>query len=117
MPASVDFWLPAPALRGYISGYHRYELTRAHCDDRFNDVFFPAWPNIRFTIDAEPWSVTLGRRTVDPVPEAAFFGPSSHAGYVSAGSGTLIGIGLTPAGWARLHGGDLSRFADRVVPL
>ena len=114
---AVEFWQPAPALRRYVSGYHRYVLRRAPDAEPFRDVFFPSWANIRFSLNAEPWSVALDRRRFDPIPECAFFGPSSHAGYVTAGSGTLIGVGLTPAGWARLHGGDLSRFADRVVAL
>lgn len=117
MPATVNFWLPAPELRGYVSGYHRYDLTRSPGEERVEDVFFPAWSNIRFTLDAEPWSVRLGRRSFDPIPDCAFFGPTSHAGYTSGGGGTLVGIGLTPAGWARLHGGDLSLFADRIVAL
>jgi len=117
LPATVDFWLPAVELRGYVSGYHRYRLTRDPREERFNDVFFPAWSNIRFTLDAEPWSVRLGRRMFDPIPNCAFFGPTSHAGYTSGGGGTLVGVGLTPAGWARLHGGDLSLFADRIVAL
>ena len=114
---AVEFWQPAPALRRYVSGYHRYVLRRAPDAEPFRDVFFPSWANIRFSLGAEPWSLALDRRRFDPIPDSAFFGPSSHAGYVTAGSGTLIGLGLTPAGWARLHGGDLSRLADRVVAL
>ena len=114
---AVEFWLPDPALRRYVSGYHRYVLQRDAGAEPFRDVFFPSWANIRFSLNAEPWSVALDRRRFDPVPDSAFFGPSSHAGYVTAGSGTLVGLGLTPAGWAQLHGGDLSRLADRVVAL
>lgn len=117
-PASditVDFWRPDPRLAPYVSGYHRYVLGGD--GTRRSDVFFPSWANIRFSFDADPWSIAIGRRKFDPVPDNAFFGPSSHAGYVDAGRGTLVGIGLTPLGWARLHGGDLSRFADRVVEL
>jgi hypothetical protein len=117
--ATVDFWPPDPRLKRYVSGYHRYTLVRddGDADSVFRDVFFPAWSNIRFTVDAEPWSVRIGRRDFDPVPDCAFFGPTSHAGYVSAGSGVLVGIGLTPAGWARLHGGTVALWADRIAPL
>lgn len=117
MSLNVRFWPPHPSLRGYISGYHRYHLVRPQPDATFEDVFFPAWANIRFSKGADRWSVQLGRRRFDPVPECAFFGPSSHAGYVSAGNGTLVGIGLTPMGWARLHGGDISLFSDSIAPL
>lgn len=114
---SIDFWQPAPELRAYVSGYHRYELGNRGSGMRYNDVFFPAWANIRFSLDADPWSVRIGRRTFDPVPERALFGPSSQAGYVAAGGGAMIGFGITPLGWWRLHGGDVSKLADRVVPL
>lgn len=119
MIATVDFWPPDPRLKRYVSGYHRYTLVRSDGDagSAFRDVFFPAWSNIRFTFDAEPWGVRIGRRDFDPVPDCAFFGPTSHAGYVSAGSGVLVGIGLTPAGWARLHGGTVALWADRIAPL
>lgn len=117
MSAAVDFWLPSPPLQACVSGYHRYHLNGGGPGERVDDVFFPAWANIRFSPGAEPWSVEIGRRRFDPVPESAFFGPSSHAGYVSVSAGALIGIGLTPLGWARLHGGDISQWADRVVPL
>jgi hypothetical protein len=116
LSASVDFWSPDPRLKRYVSGYHRYTLIKTGTD-LFSDVFFPAWSNIRFTLHAEPWSVRIGHRAFNPVPECAFFGPTSHAGYVSAGSGVLIGIGLTPAGWARLHGGNVSLWADRIAPM
>lgn len=59
----------------------------------------------------------LRRRRFDPTPPAALFGPSGHAGYVDAPRSTLVGIGVTPRGWARLFGGDASLLADRVVPL
>jgi AraC-like DNA-binding protein len=59
----------------------------------------------------------MGGRTVDPVPSVAFVGPTSHAGYIAAGSGALVGVGVLPVGWAQLFGGDVSRYANRVVPL
>lgn len=114
---AVRFWQPAAPLRPYISGYHRYALDLPP-GVRLSDAFYPAWMNLRFTLDAtEPWSVRIGRRTFSPVPDCALFGPTSHAGYVDAPRGILIGVGLTPPGWARLIGGDASRVANRVVPL
>ncbi len=113
---AMRYWKPDPKLAAYVSGYHLYSI-RLEPGERADDVFFPAWVNIRFTIRAEPWRLRLGRRLFDPVPAAALFGPTSHAGYSNGGSGTLIGAGITPAGWARLFCRDASRFADRVVPL
>jgi hypothetical protein len=113
---AVRFWRPDAKLAAYVSGYHLYSIRLAP-GERVDDVFFPAWINMRFTIDADPWRVRFGRRLFDPVPAAALFGPTSHAGYSNGGSGTLIGAGITPAGWARLFARDASIFADRVVPL
>lgn len=113
---TIEYQRPDPRLNPYISGYHRYTL-RLGAGERIQDVLFPGWANVRFSVGAGPWRVRLGRRTFEPVPDAALFGPSSHAGYVDAGSGTLVGAGITPVGWARLFGVDASAFADRVVPL
>jgi AraC-like DNA-binding protein len=113
---AIEYERPDPRLAPYVSGYHRYTL-RLGAGERIKDVVFPGWANLRFSAQAEPWQVRLGRRTFAPVPEAALFGPSSHAGYVEAGSGTLIGAGITPVGWARLFGEEASAFADRVARL
>ncbi|HEY0312958.1 MAG TPA: helix-turn-helix domain-containing protein [Allosphingosinicella sp.] len=113
---AIEHERPDPKLAPYVSGYHRYTI-RIDAGERITDVLFPGWANLRFSVQADPWQVRLGRRTFSPVPEAALFGPSSHAGYVEAGSGTLIGAGITPIGWARLFAEEASAFADRVVPL
>lgn len=113
---TIEYQRPDPRLSPYISGYHRYTL-RLGAGERIRDVFFPGWANVRFSVDAEPWQVRLGRRSFVQVPDAALFGPSSHAGYVESGSGMLVGAGITPLGWARLFRDDASAFADRVTPL
>lgn len=115
--SEVTFWRPDPKLARFVSGYHRYAIGGAP-GARVQDVFYPAWTNLRFTFDAEgPWSVRIRRRPFDRVPENALFGPTSHAGYVEAPRGWMVGAGITPAGWARLFGGDASAIADRIVPL
>ena len=113
---SLAYWKPYAALLPYVSGYHRYVL-RLPAGERRDDVFYPGWANIRFLLDAEPVSVRLGRRRFDRLPPAALFGPTSHAGYSSAGSGTMVGAGITPVGWARLIGGGADRHADRIGSL
>lgn len=110
----ISYATPADPLKPYVSGYHRYRL-RLEAGERLRDVFFPAWANLRFTWDAEPWSITIGQRRFSPVPACSLFGPTSHAGYSDAGRGTLTGAGLTPLGWARLIRAEADRFADRIV--
>ncbi len=112
---AMRYWEPDPALRPYLFGYHVYEVMLPP-GERMHDVFFPAWSNIRFTIEGEPWSIRIGRRSFDPVPAAALFGPTSEAGYTSFGRGTMIGAAITPRGWARFFGRDASLHADRVTP-
>ena len=113
---SLQYQKPAASLARYVSGYHLYTVALAP-GEALHDAFFPAWTNIRFTLDAPPWHVRIGRRTFDPVPESALFGPTSHVGYLTSGSGVLAGVGITPQGWARFIGLNASAFADRVTPL
>lgn len=113
----VAYWNPDPRLAGYVSAYHRYRVVLPP-GQVLRDIVFPSWMTIRIAIDdPEPWSLTLGPREISPMPVAAVVGPTSYAGYCTATRGTLVGLGLLPVGWARLFGGDVSRYANRVVPL
>lgn len=115
--APVAYWVAAPALQGLVTGYHRFE-TAAPPGVTLRDVLFPDWATIRISLrGTAAWSLRIGSRDHHPVPAAALAGPMSQAGYVSFTGGTLVGVGILPAGWARLFGGDVSRFANRVVPL
>lgn len=111
----LRYWQPAAQLSNYITGYHLYE-TIGEPGRRFTDVLLPAWANVRFALDGEAWSVRLGRRTFHP-EQSSIFGPASHAGYVDFGSGTLVGFGITPIGWARLFDANAQDYANRVSPL
>ena len=113
---AVQFALPAPELRRFISGYHCYALTfpAGHLHD---DLFYPAWANIRFYAATTDWRITIGDASFDPVPRAALFGPTSRSSASRSGSGLLIGAGLTPLGWSRFVRADAAGFADRIVPL
>lgn len=112
----MRYFRPEPALAPYVSGYHIYAVN-LEPGERVHDVFYPGWTNIRISFPEEPWSVRMGRRSFDPVPGQAVFGPTSRAAYVDTGSGTLFGAGITPAGWARFFARDVSRYADRIAPL
>ena len=112
---AVQFALPAPDLRRFISGYHCYTLNYppGHVHD---DLFYPAWANIRFYDSPIDWRVTIGQQAF-VVPKAALFGPTSRSSASRSGGGCLIGAGLTPLGWARLIRADAADYADRIVPL
>ncbi|NNM76612.1 AraC family transcriptional regulator [Sphingomonas sp. ID1715] len=111
----LDYWMPDPRLRDYVSGYHLY-ATAPPTGDRHHDVFFPAWANIRLLVQPCDWTVRIGSQQFT-VPEAALFGPTSHAGYSASGRGMVAGAGLTPLGWYRLMRAPAYAFADRVSEL
>ncbi|KTT70562.1 helix-turn-helix domain-containing protein [Sphingomonas endophytica] len=113
----VNYVLPGERLARYVTGYHRFSAPVRAGDD-LRDAFFPSVATIRVTLGASPpWSLKIGSRTFDPVPVVAMTGPTSYAGYLTCKGGTLVGVGLRPFGWAQLFGGDVSRLANRVVPL
>lgn len=115
--APVAYWAAAPELHNLVTGYHRFEAA-APPGVTLRDVLFPDWVTIRITLrDTPPWSLRIGSREHHAMPTAVLIGPMSQAGYVAFTGGTLAGVGILPAGWARLFGGDVSRFANRVVPL
>jgi AraC-like DNA-binding protein len=113
---AVQFIQPASELRRFISGYHFYTLNFAP-GTAHNDLFYPAWGNIRFYSREAGWRVAIGDQVFDPVPHAALFGPTSRASASRSTSGTLIGAGLTPLGWTRLVRAPAADFADRIAPL
>ncbi|MEH3047744.1 AraC family transcriptional regulator [Sphingomonas adhaesiva] len=116
MGAPIAYWAPGDDLARYVTGYHRYRAPMV--PGGYRDAFFPSWAAIRISLNSDDdWSVRLGNRTFDPVPRDAFFGPSSSAGYITTYGGSVVGVGLKPLGWAQLFGGDIARYANRVVAL
>jgi AraC-like DNA-binding protein len=105
---------PAPALRSLVSGYHFIEIGPG--DEPIEDIAYPSWAIMRFTIGGPAWQAGFGSPLPD-VPSAALFGASSLAARIRTGGGLLVGAGLTPLGWARLFHTDAARFADRITPL
>lgn len=116
LPHKVFFARAAGPLAPYLAGYHSYVIESAP-GARFEEIFFPAWANIRFQTWGEPWWMRIAGRRFGPIPSPSLFGPTGHAGFSEFGRGATVGVGITPRGWARLFGGDVSRFTDQVVPL
>lgn len=113
---NVRFAPPGPALARYLAGYHAYEV-RAEPGERFEEIFFPAWANIRFILAGDGWAMRYRDVTFDAIPRASLFAPTSCAGFASFGAGHMFGVGVTPLGWARLIGGDASALVDTIMPL
>ncbi|HEX7695144.1 MAG TPA: helix-turn-helix domain-containing protein [Sphingomonas sp.] len=113
---AVQFLLPAPELRRFISGYHFYTLSYP-AGHVHHDLFYPAWANVRFYASDTSWRITIGNRVFDPVPRAALFGPTSRVSASASGAGILIGAGLTPLGWSRFVRAEAADHADRIMAL
>lgn len=115
---SLRYDQPDPAIAGYITGYHVY---RSHGPEVMGQIdwFLPGTANVRVALDAGQISVSVGRRTFDPVPPAALYGPTSCALKAVTNGGTMIGFGVSALGWARLFGArpSASSYRDRIVPL
>lgn len=113
---SLRYWPPDAALHGLVTGYHHYMLDPGP-GRRHHDVFYPAWANLRIQTAGTPWSMTIGDRQYDRLPEAAMFGPTSHASYCSSAVGALIGVGFSPLGYSRLTRLPADAIVNQVVPL
>lgn len=116
-PASfeMDYWPPAPALAGLVSGYHRYSVSPP-AGALHQDVFYPSWTNLRWYVAGDTWRIRIGECEFEP-GRASLFGPTSHALFSQSSAGTVIGVGITPLGWTRLRVGSALTYADRVTPL
>lgn len=113
----IAYWRASERLAPYVTGYHRFDAPLPP-GVVLRDVLFPSWATIRVTLpDSRDWSLRLGSRRFDPVPDAVFIGATSYAGYVETKGGALCGVGILPTGWAALFGGDASLLANRAVPL
>lgn len=112
----MDYWKPSPRLEGLVSGYHLYAVAPPQ-GQVHSDVFQPAWFNLRILLDPQTrWHVRCGSPEAVRVPDVGLFGPSSTACWSQSDTGTVIGAGITPLGWARLGSCSAAKIADRVVP-
>ncbi len=111
---AIRYDRPTAALADYITGYHVY---RSNGGVPQSDWFLPAGANVRIALDAGPITVSIGRRTFDPLPTASLFGPTSLALHATTTGGVMIGFGISALGWARLFRRPAGDFRNRVVPL
>lgn len=111
---SIRYDEPDGRIADSITGYHVYAADTA--DERV-DWFLPGTANIRISLDAGPIALTIRRRTYSPMPAAVLFGPTSQAMRAVTHGGTMIGIGVSALGWARLFARAASDYRDRLVPL
>ena len=108
---SVNVYLPAVALRGYVTFY--YFVT---VDEPLEDFLYPEWGNVRFTL-AGDWRLAMDGYGPEPQVDV-LYGPTDRCGRLTtAGAGRVVGFGMTPLGWRRLIGTDADLMANRVRTL
>jgi AraC-like DNA-binding protein len=112
----ISYWRPG-TMTDLVAGYFRYAAP-PEPDRNRHEVLLPGWPKVYLLLPGTPSaSMTIRRRTFDPLPTCGFVGTTSYASALDYGGGVVCGVSLLPKGWARLFGGDLSRHTNRVVPL
>lgn len=111
---AIRYDQPAPALSASLTGYTVYHA--ASTEPR-TDWFLPAPAMICTTVDAGPLTIQIGARVVAPPPGPFLIGPSSAVQRTTTHGGSMVGIGLSAAGWARLTHRRASDLHNHVVPL
>ena len=103
----------APDLAPYTSGCYRTEVS---AETLAEDWLPPEGANLR-TGHAEVYEAAIGDDTLCNVPAAVLSGPTNRGTHLRIRNGTFWGIGLTPAGWARIIRQPASSFANRFTDL
>ena len=107
----VAVYLPAVALRGYVTFY--YFVT---VDEPLDDFLYPEWGNVRFALTGD-WRLEMDGYGPEPQVDV-LYGPTDRCGRLTtAGAGRVVGFGMTPLGWRRLIGTDADLMANRVRTL
>ncbi|MFO1255631.1 MAG: helix-turn-helix domain-containing protein [Sphingomonadaceae bacterium] len=111
---AIHFLRPAPELAPYISTYYLTEVN-LEAGGWIEDWLHPEWANLRFTRNGH-YSSALGNGQMQQWPGVILTGPTSLAAHFRIeGSARIWGVGLLPAGWARLMGEPANAFVDKVV--
>lgn len=106
---TVEFALPAPALRPLITTYYR-----AATPGPVADQLHPEWGNIRFSLQGR-WTLRRAGVPQQHPPRHALYGPTdSSASIATDGPSIVIGIGLTGLGWTQLVREPANLHANRV---
>ncbi|MEG3165944.1 helix-turn-helix domain-containing protein [Sphingomonas sp. PB2P19] len=115
MPAgmAIRYDMPCSSLASAITGYTAYSNESR---DPQVDWFLPAPVMLCVALDAGPIHPRIGNRPFPPMPQASVIGPTSRALSVTTHGGTMVGIGISAAGWAALTGRSAVDFHNRIVP-
>jgi len=110
---SIRYEMPDARLADLITGYNAYGSDSSEPRD---DWFLPAPVMICIAVNAGPIEARIGNRRFSPMPQASLIGPSSRPLNVTTHGGTMVGIGVSPAGWAALTERSAVEFHNLIVP-
>ncbi|MFD1951989.1 hypothetical protein ACFSGX_14545 [Sphingomonas arantia] len=115
MPAgmAMRYDRPADTLADCITGYTVYH---ADSPDALSDCFLPAPVMLCLFIEAGRVTAKIGNHLFDPLPKIAVIGPTTRALHVTTHGGTMVGIGISATGWARMTETPAIRVHNRIVP-
>ncbi len=110
---AIRYDMPDPWLAVFITGYTAYS---AESREPQVDWFLPAPVMLGIALDAGPIHPRIGSRAFPPMTQASLIGPTSRPLSVTTHGGTMVGIGISAAGWAALTGKSAVDFHNRIVP-
>lgn len=110
---SIRYDMPDAALADLVTGYNAY--SSANPDPRV-DWFLPAPVMICVALNNGPIHARIGNRRFSPMPQVSLIGPSSRPLSVTTHGGTMVGIGISPAGWAAMTDRSAADFHNLIVP-
>ncbi|HWW64522.1 MAG TPA: AraC family transcriptional regulator [Sphingomonadaceae bacterium] len=109
-PISLGYFPPATDLRSHISYYY---VFRANVP-RISDVMRADVAQLRFMIGGQG-HYSFGNGLTLPTPDVCLVGPTTAATrFTVEGPVLVFGMGILPAGWARMVRDDAASHADRV---
>ncbi|TPE62638.1 AraC family transcriptional regulator [Sandaracinobacter neustonicus] len=112
---SIRFRIPQVALAGHVTSVYFVDCGEEGVDDWLH----PEWGNIRFALAGDwTWSPDGLAGAEQITPAATLFGPTARAArFTGSAHSRVIGIGLTPLGWAQLVRQPARTLANKAVPL
>lgn len=108
----THFAPPPPALAGLVTSVYEIKVLSGEVRDELH----PEWFNLRLRLSGDWWGQVSGG-TRDIIDEPVVQGPTTRLTAFSGQGGIMFGVGMLPAGWALLYGGDASGLANTSRPL
>ena len=106
---------PAEPLRRHFTSYFVMASTEGVAAPR--EWVLPAWGMIWIMLDPTAVRVEIGNRRYAGLASSVLYGVTSRAMAVDATGSIMVGMDVSPLGWARLFGRTAEGLRDRIVPL